>query len=193
MSHSRRALVVAFVLAAACGAALADDAWIHVRVESDDLDRETVRVNIPLAFAEAVLPMIDVDRLVDGQLHVEGLDIGDIDVARILDELARTDDGEFVRVRDGGDSVTVAKQGDLLLVHVEERDGEGARVRVRVPLRVVRALIGEDGDPATLDLAAAVAELGRFEGDLVHVEDGGESVRVWIDRSSTMAEAGGAR
>jgi hypothetical protein len=169
-----------------CGATVANDAWIHVRVDSE---RDgTVRVNVPMSFAEAILPSLDVEGLVDGKIRIEGIDLEELDLADLLEQLARVEDAELVTVRDGEQTVTMSKQGRLLLVDVDENRG-ATEVRVRLPLDAVGALVGDRRDLSELDLVAAMRVLTEYEGDLVHVRDGEESVRVWIDRRSSMTDA----
>ena len=69
------------------------------------------------------------------------------------------------------------------IVHVEERGRRSTeKVRVRMPLAVVDALVGDDA--GELDLVAALKALGEYEGDpLVDIESDDSSVRVWIDSS----------
>jgi hypothetical protein len=115
------------------------------------------------------------------------VDLAGVDLERILDELTRTGDADFVKVRDGDETVTVSKRGEFLLVNVDEPSG-GTEVRVRLPLSVIHALLGDSSDLSTLDLSAALSALGEFRGDLVTVRDGGETVRIWIDENNSMIE-----
>ena len=56
----------------------------------------------------------------------------------------------------------------------------GQQVRVRIPLRLVDALLAPGEN--TLDVAAAMRVLSESgAGDLVTVTGGDESVRIWVD------------
>ncbi len=70
------------------------------------------------------------------------------------------------------------------MVSVDEGDG-GENVEVRVPARVVDALLSGEGDELNL-IAAMEALVDEGEGNLVTVTGDDENVRVWVDR---IAEA----
>jgi hypothetical protein len=160
-----------------------DDPWLHVAIDGGGADAERVRVNLPLSFVEAVLPRIETGELRD-ELGRDGLRIGGSelsreDVAAILAAARTATDGEYVAVDRLDESVRVVKAGEYLTVRAEE-DDEVAEARI--PLPVLEALFsGKD----ELDLVAAVRALEKHEeGVLVKVEEGGETVRVWIDREN---------
>jgi len=180
--------VIAFLAATLfCSLALAGDAWIHVSVDSTDADGESVRVSLPFSLVETLLPMVDVEPLHEGRLVLDDLDLEGLDLRAVLRELAEADDADFVRVRDGNETVSVSKKGGFLHVDVDESGG-GERVRLRMPLSIVDAMLSGDGEPNSLDLAAAMRALSTFEGDLITVQDGRETVRIWIDSSNSIDE-----
>ena len=172
-------LLLTLAMSPALGAS--DDLWLHVFVqESGD---ETVKVNIPMALVESVLPLIDHEHLSKGKLNIaEELDMEGIDLREIWEAVRNTKDGDFVTVEGKDENVRVSKSQGFLKVDVEEDD---EKIRVRIPLDVVGALFsGEEGQ---LDLLAAVRALGKYKGqDLVTVEGGSELVRVWIDESQEL-------
>ena len=182
--------------------------WLHVRVISSDSSGETVKVNVPLELAEKVLPAINKDRLQHGKVKVDNLDCNGIDLRALLDAVRNTKDGEFVSVQATDADVNVAKKGEYLLVHVtdkgdkhwkyeeklgkkSEKAGEKSekarnhesRVEVKVPMKVVEALLS--GGKDELDLVAALRALGN-QGDteLVSVKDDDNTVRVWLDNKN---------
>ena len=74
----------------------------------------------------------------------------------------------------------IARTGDQINVQVEEGDEDGGKiVDIRVPVAAVDALLSGDGE--TLNVHAAVAQLGKLRGDIVRVTGGEHQVRVWID------------
>jgi hypothetical protein len=76
--------------------------------------------------------------------------------------------------------VKISRKGSKLYVHVDERRGNKDQVRVEVPVSLVDALLAGNGE--TLNVDAAVAELERMgPGEVVHVVDGEDSVRIWIE------------
>jgi hypothetical protein len=184
----RKAAILALAVLALPAGALAvhEDQWLHVAV-NDDTDG-TVRVNLPLTTVAAVLPLIDTDGLHRGRVRIDDLDLDRTDVTKILKEVRKAKDGEYVTIHDGDSVVHVRKDGEFLRIQVEDRDGSGEQhVEVRIPVKVLDALTsGKEGE---LDLLAAIEVLSGFEGqDLVTVNDDGDSVRIWIDRSSSPEE-----
>jgi len=166
------------------------DKWLHVRVVEEGEKGETVRVNVPLSLAEAILPALKVNN------HIEGGRIkisrhhdwdNDIDFRAAFEAVKKAPDGEFVTVQKGKDEeVRVSKKDGYLLVTVRDdntrRDGSKRteRVDVKVPMTVAEALFG--GSKDELDILAAVRALARHgDTQLVAVEDGRTTVRVWVD------------
>jgi len=184
----RKGVVTGLVLALTVTMALAgSDLWIHVKVDDEGRNGDKVRVNIPMSLVKEVLPLIRHDGLRDGKirlselgheigdLDVEGLE--DLDVRALWDAIRKLEDAEFVTVEGDDENVRVYKEGNFMLVEV---DGGRDRVNIRVPLEVVGALFS--GEPGELDLLAAIDALGNYtDGDLVHVQDGDSTVRIWID------------
>lgn len=168
--------------------------WLHVSVISKEADGEMVRVNVPLALAEKVLPAISKDRLKSGKARVREFEMNGMDIRAILEAVQNTRDGEFVTVESRKETVRVAKEAGYLIVKVRgmreprkaaKPDEKPAapvekRVDIRVPMSIVEALLS--GAKDELDLAAAIRALSAH-GDsiLVTVEDGRNTVRVWVD------------
>jgi hypothetical protein len=99
-----------------------------------------------------------------------------VQLARALvAELRKCPDAELVRVEDGDDQVRVAKAGDELVVHVEEK--AGARVDVRVPLTMANDVLDSLRD-GHVQPAQLIDALRQANGELVHVVDGDAEVRV---------------
>jgi hypothetical protein len=177
----KRSLVAILVLALATGLALADDRWLHIRVQERGLGDEEISINVPLQLVEALLPTIQAEGLDHGKVHWRHhSDLDGIDLREILAALRDAPDAEFVTVRSRDESVRVAKDGGYLLIHVDETDGE--RVRVKMPLAVIDAMLSTDEEE--LDLVAALRALADYDvGDLVTVESDDSFVRIWIDSS----------
>lgn len=177
----RSALVLAPLVAAAVLAAPAahagDGRWIHVRVQEQGSDGARVDLQFPVTMVSALLPAMKAHLDVGGSLDFEGHDV-DLQQARAAwDAVKRADDGQYVTMRDGDDDVRVAKHGGIVHLDVDER--AGGKVRVRVPVGVVDAVLGGKD---TLDFEALGRALQQApSGDMVTVEDGGDHVRIWID------------
>lgn len=189
------ALMAAFITPAAAQAQTqakdTDGKWLHVRVIEEGEKGESVRVNIPLALAEAILPSIKVKHFDKGKVKLEDhmrAHIEEVDLRAILDAVKTAQDGEFVTIESKNrDNVRVAKKGGYLLAEVRERDKDGKdreKVDVKVPMTVVEALLS--GGKDELDILAAIRALARHgDTELVSVQDRNTTVRVWVDSKNT--------
>jgi hypothetical protein len=181
------------------------DRWLHVRVIDTNHKGETVRVNVPLEMAEKVLPAINKDRLHSGKIQINHNDIEGVDLKTLLEAVRSSKDGEYVTVQSNDNDVRVAKQAGYMVVHVtekgfkssksdkadksadksadrsDEKSYERSRVDVKIPMKVVEALLSAGKDE--LDLVAALRALSAHGGDteLVSVKSDDSTVRVWLD------------
>jgi len=160
-----------------------DDLWVHVSVDGGD-DDERVRINVPLQLFSTILPLIEANEFHRGKIRMDDHDLDREELVAILRAVADADEGEYVTIEDGRDHVRVAKEGNNLIVKVEERGRSGRddeHVDIRVPVSVLEALLSGDDDE--LDVVAAVEALSKeANGNLVTVnDDDGTLVRVWID------------
>ncbi len=165
------------------------ESWVHVRVVSADEKGETVKVNVPMSLAVAVLPAIHSDDLHDGKVHVRGHHSEDIDLRAVLEAVSKSPDNEYVTVESKEENVRVAKSGEYILIKVTDHKGnkeKAEQVDVKVPMSVVKALLTDVNDKDELNVLAALEAL-KAHGplDLVTVHDGNESVRIWVDSKST--------
>jgi hypothetical protein len=163
------------------------DRWIHVRVLNKEAKGETVRVNVPLELAEKVLPTISHRNFHNGRVTMDGR-VHDVDFRALLEAVRTSRDGEFVTVESKENDVRVAKQEGYLVVHVQGHGGERSqrthRVEVRMPLVVVNALLSGPNDE--LDLVAGIRALStQPDMELVTVQDGENTVRVWLDSKNS--------
>lgn len=157
------------------------DRWLHVRVVNTNDKGETVRVNVPLDLAEKVLPAIDHDRLHGGKIRIGDIDCNGVDVRAVLDAVRTAKDGEFVTIQKRDADVSVTKKNGQLLVHVHDKNRpKEQQVEVKVPMKVVEALVSADKDELNIVAALhALADQGDVE--LVSVKDEDSTVRVWVD------------
>ena len=171
--------------------------WLHVRVIESNHKGETVRVNVPLEMAEKVLPAINKDRLHSGKVRINDTEMNGVDLKTLLDAVRSSKDGEYVTVQGSDNDVRVAKQAGYMIVHVtekgfrsdksdkaadkSEKSYERSRVDVKIPMKVVEALLSAGKDE--LDLVAALRALSAHGGDteLVSVKSDDSTVRVWLD------------
>ena len=103
------------------------------------------------------------------------------DLRKMWTELRDAGDAEFVSIEEEDKTVTVRRVGDRIEVRVDEPE-DGEQVRVDVPVALVDALLSGEGEE--VDIAAAMAELGKMRGEIVTVTDKDDTVRVWIDEKN---------
>jgi hypothetical protein len=153
--------------------------WFHVRVEEPGETR--VSLNLPLALVEIGLEIADRHVMQDEDFRWgrEGK-VSVADLRRMWAEIEAVGDADLVEIEDRDARVYISRRGDRVLMRVEE--GDDTRVRMEMPSLVVNALLGGEGD--RLDLRAAIQELARSgRQDLLEVQDGETTVRVWIDEN----------
>ena len=172
----------------------APDAWLHVKVDNSEGNKEHVRVNVPLSLAEKVLPAIQVNKIHQGKLKIGNNNVS-VDPRALVEAVRTTQDGVFVTVESDNENVKVAKEGGFLLVQVREgprrvqvkdndRRHHPQNVDVKVPMDVVEALLSGGRDE--LDLLAGIKALARHNNlVLVTVNDKSQTVRIWIDSKNT--------
>jgi hypothetical protein len=154
--------------------------WLHVRVICTEGKGDTVRVNVPLELAEKVLPTINHDRLHGGKVKIDTADFKDVDLRTLVDAIRTAKDGEYVTVQGNENDVRVAKESNHLIIHVMEKGTKKSQVEVKVPMKVIDALLSAGKDE--LDLVAALHALGaQGDTELVSVKDRENTVKVWLD------------
>jgi len=180
-------LLVLAMVATAATPVRAQDSWLHIRVVERDGDGEQVNINVPLKLIESLLPLIESDdeggdvHLSRGRIRFGCNELDDMDFRALLTAIRDAEDGEYVTVKGRHENVRVAKEkGDLII----NADDEGERVRVKMKMKIVEAMLKADQDE--LDLLAMVQALGEHgEGELVTVDSDEETVRIWIDKKSS--------
>ncbi len=175
---TKKILLGTLLIMLTAGLALAEaERWLHVRV----LDGEDkVSVNLPIDLVATVLSSVEHEHFHHGGIQFDDMDVDRELLTAILKAASESKDGEFVRIEEGDDAiVSVHKKKDTLFVDIEE---DYEKVKVQIPLTVVRAMLKGEGD--VLDIAAALEALGEGKGStLVTVDDGDSTVRVWVDSS----------
>ncbi len=131
-TKTRRAALVAMMAFVASGAAIGLHAeqgqdpqpWIHVDMSGET----TLSLNLPLAAIEAALAMAP-ETIVDGDGQLQLGGDREIPVAAIRaawGQLRDAGDVEIANIRDGDQSVRVAREGDTIVVDVTGTDDEDA-------------------------------------------------------------------
>lgn len=160
------------------------DRWLHVKVEKSGGEAENVRINVPLAFVEKVLPLIQADEFQRGKIQLADKELDRVDLRGILDAVSTLPDSEFVTVQKGRDTVRVAKANGYLLVKTDQETGKPQKVNAKIPISVVQALLS--GSKNELNILAAIKALGDYgDSELVTVDDNDTRVRIWVDGQSS--------
>lgn len=176
----RRSILPALLLTAAFPLQAATDRWLHVRAVECSGSGTRVSINVPLSVVTALAPMIE-DKAGDRiRLRINDRDLTGAELRELVAELRNGPDGRVLTVsKRGRESTTIEKAGATFVVRTVERDGDTTRVTFNGA--VLAALTAtQHGDE--LDVAAAVRALASVgSGDLVLVDDGNDTVRIWID------------
>ncbi len=188
----RNRALTAVALAAALlvsGAAQAqqDAPWLHIRVTEEGENGSRVAVNLPVSlvqvFADIVEKEIQKELSGDGSrigLDMDSHDIRIADLRRAWTELRDAGDADFVEVEEGEEYVKISRAADKIVIEFDKRD-DNSNGRVEVPVSVVDALLSGEGEQ--LNIRAALDEMisSADGGEIVFVEDGDTTVRIWIE------------
>ena len=170
------AAVAAALLLLAPAFAASDGRWIHVRVDEDGDHGAKVDVQVPLSMVSSLMPTLRAKMDVDGHLDFGSSDVSLDELRAYWKAVKESKDGNYVTVKDGSDTVRIAKRGGV--VHVDVK-GSGERVTMRLPVPIVDAFLGTKD---TLDVGALVEALHDVpNGELIAVDDDDSKVRIWID------------
>ena len=180
------ASTLALTFALPLSAAADSTRWIHVRVHDEGEDGARVDIQVPLAMVSSLLPSLKKKI----EIHEGRIDLGNDEMT--LDEMRgywaavkASKDGNYVTVRDGSDTVRIAKRGGV--VHVDVSADRGSeRVKLRLPAPLVDAVLGKDD---TLDVGELMKALsGVPNGEIIAVDDDDSRVRIWIDDKPQPAD-----
>jgi len=172
------ALFMAAALLGAASAAYAGDRWIHIQVEDRSETDSHVDLQVPLALLTALMPAVESHVRSTGGVHLSGTSFDGVDLKTLWDGVKRAEDGELITVKDTDDAVRVSKKAGLVHVDVDEKGASGSKVRLRLPVPLVEAIVGGgavDGDALVKALSSVP------DGDLVTVDDEDSHVRIWLD------------
>lgn len=179
------AALVAAMTAPAMGAGT-EGRWLHVRVLDRNERAEKVRINLPFAMLETMANSMQAEHVKDGRMQLGDSGVSPEQLRAMWQALRSSGDMEFVTIQSDDETVRVARSGRYMLAKIEgSRDGDGSRdkVDVKVPLKVVDALL--DAPEGELNLKGALQILADYgDGDLVTIHDETSDVRVWIDDRS---------
>lgn len=176
---TRKCLVFAtLALMITLTAGAADGRWVNVHVTEPSSNTE-VNVHLPLNLVLSVVGAVDVDSFAGGkiQLHTEDVDI---DWPEVLASIKDAADGEYVVVHSDDADVNVSKKNNTLLITVNQKTEEKAKVEVVLPAQIMDAIHVDDDDQ--IDVAALLKAFSDLPGgDLVRVTSDDANVRVWVE------------
>ena len=186
---SRAAVVlalVALVLSTGIVYAQEQSPWLHIRVTEAGDDGAKVNVNLPVSLVQVFADVAEkeIEKELSGRgsridIDMDDHDIEIADIRRAWTELSNAGDAEFVEVEEGDEYVKISRAGNTILIEFDDSDGDG-NGRVEVPVSVVDALL--DGDGERLNVRAAIDEMiASSSGEIVFVENGDTTVRIWIE------------
>ena len=176
----------AMLLSIGATAQAQDAGWIHVRVTEDE--GTSVNVNLPMSLISVAMELaqkhafdgdMDFGDEFDGHVRFGGdHDVEIEDVRRMWAELRDAGDADYVQVQDDDEMVNIYRRGDTVHIEVDE-DGED-KVRLQVPFSVVDVLL--EGEGNEINLVGALEEMANSNnGEILQVNDGETTVRIWID------------
>jgi hypothetical protein len=174
-------LVIACMAAGVAHAA--DDRWIHVRVDDADDGKGQVDIQVPIGMVTSLLPMLK-GKHGHGSIEIDGGDMDLAELRRYWAAVRTAKDGEYVTVRDADSNVKIGKSGGYFRLTVDEA-GDRSRVRMKVPVQLIDALLTGSDD---VDLDAVGTALAKVpSGEILTVDDDESHVRIWIDDNPAPA------
>ncbi len=191
----RRVLVLAFALLGLAGsAASAADLWFHINVDEKGPDGDRVRISLPMRLVEGVLPAIHNEHFDHGVVTVNHHDLSETDLRAILQATKDAEDGQYVTVDSKDEKVRIQKKGEqlLILVHDMEDPDHPEDVEIRMPVKVLAALLTDNKNE--LNVLAAIRVLGEAgPQELVTVHSDEEDVRIWVDKQKPEDDDSGGK
>jgi hypothetical protein len=177
MKKTLYVLVVSALMTLTVNAQSASKQWLHVHVQEASKG-DVVKINVPLALAEAVLPVVQKQTGSHGHLRLNDSHMSKEDLQEIWAAVRAQGDADFVTVETRKDNVRVSLRDNYLIVRASEESK--TQVDVMIPAEVVDALLSGPGDQ--LDLLSAIRALeASGSSEIVSVRDRDTTVRVWID------------
>jgi len=185
MLNKKSFLVVLLVSFIAIAAQAASQQWVHLRVDSTKpgRDPEKVKINVPVALMESVLPLVQDEKIENGKLRLNDHDLDVRQLRKIWATLKDQGDTEYMSVETNDSNVHVKKQGNFLLVTTEDKAHSKNQVDIQIPTAVVDAMFsGKDDELNLLGAMQALRDSGVK--DIISVKSDDATVHVWIDENN---------
>lgn len=145
----------------------------------------SIKINLPLALVESMLPLVREEHLTKGRVRLEQQGVSVSQLRLMWDALKAQGDVMLADVQSSDSEVRVFIEGGYF--RVESTETSENSVNVNVPIPIVDALLSSEGDE--INLAAAIRVLGEMgDQEIVSVQDNETTVRVWIDHSNQSDE-----
>lgn len=174
-----RFLGVSALMVALAAPGQAADLWMHVQVHEGKYG-DHVSVNLPVTAISTAVPIIHTQLDKNTHLRINSNELTVPQMRAIWKQLKASPDMNFVTVKEADQNVRITKSAGYVLIHVDSRDRDKDNVDLRMPIRVVDALLSGTDDQ--IDVAAGLQALASAgEGDLLTVTSAKDHVRVWVD------------
>ena len=176
-------LVIAGCAVGFASAVDAGEKWIHVRVDDAGEANARVDIQVPVGLVSTLLPALEGRHGVHA-VHVDGSNMDMAELRNYWNAVREARDGQYVTVRDAGSDVRISKSDGFLMLLVNDQGG-GSRVRMKIPVPLVDALLA-GGDAIDVDSIGTALDKAPL-GDLLTVDDEDSHIRIWIDTAASPA------
>ena len=152
---------------------------LHVNVQNSQNSQENISINLPVGFLKSMAPMVQQhinQAFEDGSVQDE-LNQHGVDLQAMWQSIRDNGPMNLVDISQNDSKISVRTTETHLVVNIDE-NGEGT-ARMEMPIEVLDALFGEDGQINVDRLVAVLDELETQ--DLFNMTSENETVRVWID------------
>jgi len=152
--------------------------WINIHVV-EQKEQANVQVHLPLSIVDAAVKAIDTKEMHLGKVKLP-IKETDIDFVNLFKEIKNAPDGDYVKVDSKEANVIVAKKKGMIYINVDEKEGDKAKVEIKIPDAILDAITVDENNE--LDISNIFSVLQNYStGDLVTVQADGTSVRIWIE------------
>ena len=179
--------LAAALLVSGVAQAQQDAPWLHIRVTEAGEDGSRVAINLPVSLVQVFADIAEkeIQKELSGDSSRIDFDMDDhgiriADLRNAWTELRNAGDADFVEVEGDDEYLKISRAADKIVIEFDGHDGD-RNGRVEVPVSVVDALLSGEGEQ--INIRAALDEMIRSatDGEIVFIEDGDTTVRIWIE------------
>lgn len=163
--------------------ASASDVWVHLHVR-DHHGNGKLTMDVPAGVVRLLAALLPDQASASASIDLNGHRFDVPRLRRTWYAAQRQPEGRMFTIADRDDTVEIGHRAGSLVVTARSdrrwnRDDE--RVEIRIPGRVINALLSGSGD--RMNLAAGIQALASTgSGELIAVTSDREIVRIWVDR-----------